>query len=272
MKKDFTVSFIGAGNMGEAIIKGLIGSGFPPQRITAFDVAKERLDFIASKYKVKRAKALLGTLPSDAVVIAVKPQVIDPMLSNITGLALKLPLIISIAAGVPVRRFTEKLGERTRVVRVMPNTPALIGRGVSAYFAAAECGKRDLEIARAVLSALGPAYELKDESLLDAVTGLSGSGPAYVFVFIEALADAGVKMGMPRQLALDLAAHTVAGAARMVIETREHPAVLKDKVASPGGSTIAGLAELERQAFRSAVISAVEAATLRSRELGKSNK
>jgi pyrroline-5-carboxylate reductase len=272
MKKDFTVSFIGAGNMGEAMVRGLTASGVAPQRIVAFDVDKARLDLVVSRYKVKRAKVALGTLAADAVVVAVKPQVIDAVLANLASLEARVPLVISIAAGVPVARFTDALGKKARVVRVMPNTPALIGRGVSAFFAGPGCTGRDVALARDVLAGLGPAHQVKDEALLDAVTGLSGSGPAYVFVFIEALADAGVKMGLPRALALDLAAHTVAGAAQMVIETGEHPASLKDKVASPGGTTIAGLAELERGGFRAAAIAAVEAATLRSRELGRGAK
>ncbi|HUT53517.1 MAG TPA: pyrroline-5-carboxylate reductase [bacterium] len=272
MKKEFTVSFIGAGNMGEAMVRGLVASGVMPQRILAFDVDKARLDLIVSRFKVKRAKVALGTLSSDAVVVAVKPQVIDAVLANLASLGVKVPLVISIAAGVPVSRFTDALGRKARVVRVMPNTPALIGKGVSAFFAGPGCTARDLALARTILTSLGPAHEVKEEALLDAVTGLSGSGPAYVFVLIEALADAGVKMGLPRALALDLAARTVAGAAQMVIETGEHPASLKDKVASPGGTTIAGLSELERGGFRGAAIAAVEAATLRSREMGRAGK
>jgi pyrroline-5-carboxylate reductase len=272
MKKDLKVAFIGAGNMGEAMIKGLLRAGVASSRIMAFDVSQERLDLVISRYKVGRAKVLLGTLDSDAVVVAVKPQVIEAVLANIASLEVKLPLVISIAAGVPVQRFTDALGRKARVVRVMPNTPALIGQGVSVFFAGPGCTARDAALARTVLSGLGPAHEVKDESLLDAVTGLSGSGPAYVFVLIEALADAGVKMGLTRALALDLAARTAAGAAAMVIETGEHPASLKDKVASPGGTTIAGLSELERGGFRAAAIAAVEAATLRSREMGKGPK
>jgi pyrroline-5-carboxylate reductase len=170
---------------------------------------------------------------------------------------------------MPVSRFQHHLGKRARVVRVMPNTPGLIGKGVSAYFLGPGCNRHDHDLAREVISALGPCHQLGSEHLLDAVTGLSGSGPAYVFVMIEALADAGVNVGLPRALALDLAARTVAGAAALVLETGVHPAVLKDQVASPGGTTIAGLAELERDAFRAALINAVEAAAYRARELAE---
>lgn len=264
------VSFIGAGNMGEAMIKGLIASGRQAKTILAWEVDKDRLGSICRKYKVKRAKNLTEALSAEAVVVAIKPQSIDGLLADISSTGMKkLPLIISIAAGVKVKKFRDALGSGAKVVRVMPNTPALIGEGVSAFFAGPGVRGKYLNLARSVVSALGPCYRVADESLIDAVTGLSGSGPAYVFVMIEAMADAGVKMGLPRDLALSLAAHTVAGAARMVIETREHPASLKDKVASPGGTTIAGLAELERGGFRAAVIDAVEEATLRSREMGK---
>jgi pyrroline-5-carboxylate reductase len=261
MNKDFSISFIGAGNMGEAMIKGLLSAGVSPKRILAWDVAKKRLNLVCSSYKVKKARGLKDALGADVAVVAVKPQVIDDVLAAIAGSGVKPGLIITIAAGVPIKRFTAALGGKARVARVMPNTPALIGQGVSAYFVGGSCTKKDQAAADTVISALGPCFRVSDESLMDAVTGLSGSGPAYVFVFIEALADAGVKMGLPRALARDLAMYTVAGAARMVIETGENPAQLKDKVASPGGTTIGA-----------AVIDAVEAATLRSKEMGEGMK
>ncbi len=269
MKKDYTVSFLGAGNMGEAMIKGLLESGLGPKSITALDIDKKRSNYISSKYKVKKPRDLKAALNAEATVVAVKPQSVDHLLSYISGLNVKLPLVISIAAGVPVSRFLDTLGPKTRVVRAMPNTPALIGRGVSGYFAGPGCSKRDMAIAEDIISAMGPAHQLMDEELMDAVTGLSGSGPAYVFVMIEAMADAGVKMGLSRDLALSLAANTVAGAGRLVAESGEHPAVLKDRVSSPGGTTIAGLTELEQGAFRSALMRAVTTATVRSRELGE---
>lgn len=268
MSKGTKLGFIGAGNMGEAMIKGLTAGGTAPGSILALDADKARLDYVASKYKVKKARDLKRALDCDAWVVAVKPQSLDGLLEEVAALKARLPLIISIVAGAKVKRFLTRLGAKTRVVRVMPNTPALIGQGVSAYYAGPGCQRKDLALARSVVEALGPAHQVKDEALMDAVTGLSGSGPAYVFVIIEALADAGVMMGLPRALALSLAANTVAGAARMVIETGEHPGSLKDKVASPGGTTIAGLAELERGGLRAALIDAVEAAALRSEEMG----
>jgi pyrroline-5-carboxylate reductase len=268
MKKTFTVSFIGTGNMGEAMIRGLLNAGVPAGSIVAHDVDAAKLERIAREYKVRAADDLAEALGADAAVVAVKPQHLDDLLAGLASPGLKLPLFISIVAGAPIARFTHYLSRKSRVVRVMPNTPALIGKGVSAYFVGDSCSRRDAELAQEIVGALGPSHEVEAEELMDAVTGLSGSGPAYVFVFIEALADAGVAMGLPRKLALDLAARTVAGAAAMVLETGEHPAALKDKVASPGGTTIAGLAELERDGFRAALYNAVEAATFRSIELG----
>lgn len=263
--KSFKVGFIGAGNMGEAMIKGLLGRGFKGTDIVAFDVDGKKLDRIAKSYKIKKAAKLTDALAVDAAVVAVKPQSMDGLLAELAA-APKLPLLISIAAGVRVSRFRKVL-PKSRVVRAMPNTPALVGEGVSGWFAGPGCQKRDLDLADSILTSFGAAYRVTDERLLDAVTGLSGSGPAFVFVMIEAMADAGVLCGLPRALALQLAARTVAGAGRMVIETGEHPAALKDKVASPGGTTIAGLAELEDEGFRGAVIEAVAAAAERSFEL-----
>jgi pyrroline-5-carboxylate reductase len=178
-------------------------------------------------------------------------------------------LLISIAAGVSIATLQEYAGPDVRVIRVMPNTPALVHKGSAAYALGVGTTEADAETAEAVFSSVGRAYEVA-ESLLDAVTGLSGSGPAYVYLAIEALADGGVRMGLPRDLAVQLAAQTVSGAAEMVLRTTLHPAQLKDMVASPGGTTIAGLAVLEAHSVRGAFIEAVEAATLRSRELGAS--
>jgi len=263
------ISFLGAGNMGEAMIKGLINSHTPPSNVLAFEKDKSRLDYITRTYKVKKAGELPAALQADAVVVAVKPQNLDDLLEKIAAAPVSLPLIISIAAGIPVSRFTDKLGPKTKVVRVMPNTPALIGKGVSAYFGGPGVKSGDLSLAEDIVKSLGPCHRVDDEALMDAVTGVSGSGPAYVFAVVEALSDAGVKMGLPRAMATSLAANTVAGAAAMVAETGEHPAALKDKVTSPGGTTIAGMAELERGGLRAALINAVEAAVNRSRELGR---
>jgi len=270
MREQKTIGFIGAGNMAGAMIRGLVKGGLPGKRILAFDVDRNKLKAISREYRIRSARSnaeLIGRC--GAAVLAVKPQVVDAVLHEIGPLDAKAPLVLSIAAGVTISRLRAALGPESRVVRAMPNTPALIGRGVSGFCAGPKVSLAERDLARSILEALGPALEFHDESLLDAVTGLSGSGPAYVYLIIEALSDGGVKMGLPREAALALAARTVAGAAAMVLETREHPAKLKDMVTSPGGTTIAGLAVLEKARVRSALIQAVEKATRRSQELGR---
>jgi pyrroline-5-carboxylate reductase len=205
---------------------------------------------------------------SDVLVIAVKPQTMPALLDEIRNLATQKHLVISIAAGVPIKKLADGLPGAGRIVRVMPNTPCLLGVSATGIAAGPGAKPEDVALVERLFNAVGKAYSLP-EALLDAVTGLSGSGPAFVYVMIEALADGGVKMGLPRDVALTLAAQTVLGSARMVLETKQHPAVLKDAVASPGGTTIAGLHVLEKGGFRTAIIDAVEAATRRSTELGQ---
>jgi pyrroline-5-carboxylate reductase len=270
MRAHQSIGFIGAGNMAGAMIRGLVRGGLPGKRILAFDVDRKKLGALSREYHLRPARSNAELFETcGAVVLAVKPQVIDAVLKEVGPLDAKSPLVLSIAAGVPIRRLRAGLGPESRIVRAMPNTPALIGRGISGYCAGPKVRPAECALARSILEALGPALEFHDESLLDAVTGLSGSGPAYVYLIIEALSDGGVKMGLPREAALDLAARTVAGAAAMVIETGRHPAQLKDMVTSPGGTTIAGLAVLEKARVRSALIQAVEAAARRAKELGK---
>ena len=273
MLKQKTIGFIGAGNMAGAMIRGLVKGGIPGKRILAFDVDRKKTAGLSRTYKIRKARDNRELVRlCQVVVLAVKPQVIETVLNEIKPLPAKSPLILSIAAGVPIRRLRENLGPESRVVRAMPNTPALIGQGISGFCAGPNVAPAERDLAQAILAALGPALEFKDESLLDAVTGLSGSGPAYVYLIIEALADGGVKMGLTREAALLLAARTVAGAAGMVLQTGEHPARLKDMVTSPGGTTIAGLAVLERARVRGALIQAVEKATRRATELGGQRK
>jgi pyrroline-5-carboxylate reductase len=203
------------------------------------------------------------------VVLAVKPDQVDPV-CRAHAATLRQRLLISVAAGVSLRQLIDATGAK-RVVRVMPNTPCLVGAGASAFCRAGDTTDADVAAVQTMLAAVGDAVEVP-EKLMDAVTGLSGSGPAYVFLIIEALADGGVAAGLPRAVALRLAAQTVQGAAKMVADTGEHPGALKDAVASPGGTTIAGLAVLEENAVRGALIAAVGAAARRSRELGDSGK
>ena len=205
----------------------------------------------------------------EVLVLAVKPGQADEVLSEISGHFSGEHILISIAAGVPLARMQKILGAGARIVRVMPNTPALVSAGASAYALSAGAQPGDAALARQLLSTVGEAFEVK-ESLLDAVTGLSGSGPAYAFLMIEALSDGGVAAGLPRDTATRLAAQTLLGSARMVLETGLHPGALKDMVTSPGGTTIEGLHELEKGGVRAALMNAVRAAADKSRRLGQS--
>ena len=264
------IGFIGAGQMAVALAGGFIRAGLAsPQSILASDIlptARQR--FAKSTGAATTDDNLQVVQQSDVVWLAVKPQQMAEVCRQLRGQITPQKLVVSIAAGVSLERLTAWLGNDVRLVRVMPNTPCLVGQGASAYALGARATSDDAELVQSLLSAVGVACQV-DETLLDAVTGLSGSGPAFVYVLIEALSDAGVRVGLPRALASKLAVQTVRGSAEMVLATGEHPAVLKDRVASPGGTTIAGLAALEAGGLRAAVMAAVEAATSRSVELGK---
>lgn len=265
------VGFVGAGQMATALAAGWAKAGL-------LDVARSRAadPYPESRERFRRATGV-EPVPTngvvmalcDVVVLAVKPQVVPAVLAELRPAVEARHLLISIAAGVTLKTLTEGLGS-ARVARVMPNTPCLVGASASA-FATTEMppnSNPDAAVVSRLFSAVGRAFHLP-EHLLDAVTGLSGSGPAFVYLFIEALADGGVRCGLPRDVAQALAAQTVLGAAKVVLETGQHPGALKDAVASPGGTTIAGLHALERAAFRAAAMDAVEAATRRAQELGK---
>ncbi len=263
------ITFLGGGQMAEALIGGLLASKVSePECLCATDPVAARRDHLKSRFGIHvsedNAKAVRE---ADLVVLAVKPQVLPALLSD-AGPALGGKLVVSIAAGVTTAWLSERVTAPRGIVRAMPNTPALVREGVTAMAYQADLQPNDLSAVRSLFEAVGLVVSV-EERLMDAVTGLSGSGPAYVFVAIEALADGGVKMGLPRATAQLLAAQTVLGAARMVLEGGEHPAELKDQVASPGGTTIAGLHQLERGGLRSCLMAAVEAATKRSQELGR---
>jgi pyrroline-5-carboxylate reductase len=265
-----TIGFIGAGQMARALAKGFVKTKLvPPEKIVAADPVAAAAQQFANEIP---AASLLPTnaavvSKSSIIFLATKPQNMAAVFADLAGKFSPEKLVISIAAGVTLARLETGL-KTDRVIRVMPNTPALIGEGASAYALGSGATAEDGRLVGQLLSAVGKAHPV-EEKLLDAVTGLSGSGPAYVYVMIEALADGGVRMGLPREIAAALAAQTVRGAAAMVLETGQHPSVLKDQVASPGGTTIAGLAALEDRGLRAALIAAVEAATRRSQELGK---
>lgn len=267
------IGIVGAGAMGEALAAGALTAGVDPARLRAADPDPARRKAVEQRLGIA-VTADNGELAegSDLVVLAVKPDRAVSVLQELGGAdatSLSRPLWVSIAAGVPLAALAGALPPGARVVRAMPNTPALVGAGATAFVAGSGVGAEDRSLVRALFEAVGIAWEAPTEGLLDAVTGLSGSGPAYVFVLLEALADAGVRMGLPRDAASLLAAQTVYGAAKLALETGRHPASLKDQVTSPGGTTIAGLERLESAGFRAAIHGAVEAATRRSRELGR---
>ena len=265
-----TLGFLGAGNMAGALIKGLIHAGVvEPKKIVASDVKADRLKQLATAHGIRTTQdnhALVREV--DVLVLSVKPQAIDKVLTEIGKEVRHETLVISVAAGVPIEALEARLPSGVRVVRSMPNTPATVLAGATAIAAGTHGTEEDLAVARALFEAVGRVVTL-DEVLLDAVTGLSGSGPAYVMLMIEALADGGVKVGLHRDTALLLAAQTVFGSAKLLLETGEHPGRLKDMVTSPGGTAIAGLHTLESGGLRRTLIDAVEAATNRSVTLGE---
>jgi len=267
---DLRLGFIGAGRMATALACGFIERRLAStERILASDAlpaaARQFAEVTGARTTHDNAQV---AAESDCVFLAVKPQQMDCVLAGLRGKLTARQLVVSIAAGVPLDAISRQLGAGPRLVRVMPNTPCLIGKGASAYCLGPGAVPADGELVAKLLGAVGRAFAL-EEKLLDAVTGLSGSGPAFAYVVIEALSDGGVQMGLPRDVSLAMAAQTVLGAAEMVLSSGEHPAVLKDRVASPGGTTIAGLAAIEAHGLRTALMIAVEAATRRSIELGK---
>ncbi len=263
-----SIGFIGAGNMAEAMIRGLLrGRVFAPDQITASAPRDERQRELADKYGIRVTAENQLAARQSIVVLSVKPQILSRVLDEIAEAVRAESLVISIAAGVPVAAVQAKLRTGMRIVRAMPNTPALVDAAATAIARGEHAGESDLEDAKRIFDAIGITVVL-DESQLDAVTGLSGSGPAYVFLILEALSDAGVKVGLSRRTAQLLAAQTLLGSAKLLLETNEHPGRLKDMVTSPGGTAITGLHTLEHGGLRTTLMNAVEAATRRSRELG----
>lgn len=263
------IALIGAGNMAEAVLAGLLhGEQLTPTQFIASDIVQaRRVDFTRTYAVTTTGSNREAVEGAQVILLAVEPQVLDEVLTEIAPAVGPTQLVVSVAAGYPIARLARHLPKTSRLVRAMPNTPSTIREGVTALAYEAALSEEDIAIARALFEPIGKVVVVA-ERLMDAVTGLSGSGPAYVCVMIEALADGGVNMGLPRETAQLLAAQTVAGAARLLIESQEHPGVLKDRVTSPEGTTIAGLYELERGCFRGTVISAVEAAAKCSAELG----
>jgi pyrroline-5-carboxylate reductase len=273
MSDDLRIGFLGAGKMATALAQGWLRAGLVrADRLRAGDpLAEARAAFAQATSGQGLANNRAVVADSDLIILAVKPQHMADTLAEIApSVQAGNPLVVSIAAGVPLQTIADRLGAGdARLVRVMPNTPCLVGASASAYAAGAGATAEDIRLVDRLFNAVGRAFAVP-EKLLDAVTGLSGSGPAFVFVIIEALSDGGVRMGLPRDLATVLAAQTVLGSAKLLLETGLHPGALKDMVASPAGTTIAGLHALERGGLRAALIDAVEAASQRSAELGRS--
>ncbi len=266
---DKGIGFLGAGQMARALAGGFVRAGLvAAERIVAHDPVAAAAGQFAEALPEARLVSDNREVArvADVLFLAVKPQQVGAVAGELAGSLGSGQLLVSIAAGISLDRLAAAFGTG-RVIRVMPNTPCLVGRGAAGYAWGPAVTREDAEYVGGLLQAVGVAFPV-EEKLLDAVTGLSGSGPAFVYTMIEALSDGGVRMGLPRATATALAAQTVLGAAEMVLTTGEHPAVLKDRVASPGGTTIAGLQALERHGFRAALMGAVEAATERSLELG----
>jgi pyrroline-5-carboxylate reductase len=264
-----TLGFVGGGQMAEALIKGLLSRGLlKPGQITVSDLSEVRRSHLKKTFGINTTLENKDVVKgSEIIVLAVKPQVMATVLEEIRPVVSSDRLVVSIAAGITILSLEKGLPEGTRVVRVMPNTPALVQAGAAALCKGTAARPGDLDMVRQILETVGKAVVVP-ESLMDAVTGLSGSGPAYVFTFIEGLIDAGVREGLPRTVAQELVVQTVLGAALMCQNTGKHPAELTTMVTSPGGTTVAGLHILERGALRGIILDAVRAATERSRELG----
>ena len=264
------IGVIGAGKIGSAIARGVIRAGLAPKgHVMASDVSDALRETVARELDIEVTPdngALCDY--ADTIVMAVKPQNVDTVTKEIAGKLGKMKLLVSVAAGVPLGRIEANLKPGARVVRVMPNIPCVVGAGAAGFAGGSHATPADLEKVGAILNSFGVGMAV-EEKYLDAVTGLSGSGPAYVFMFMEALADGGVQVGLSRDVALKLAMQTVYGAARMALESNKHLGELKDEVTSPGGTTIAGIYAMEQKGFRGTVIDAVVSATRRSQELGK---
>jgi pyrroline-5-carboxylate reductase len=270
---DKTIGFLGAGNMAEALIRGLVqGRVVAPTNIVASAPRGERLDELSTTYGIVTTTDNAEVARrAQLLVLSVKPQILERVVHEVSSHVQAGALVVSIAAGIDTATIESHLPSGARVVRAMPNTPALVRAGATAIARGRHATDADVAEARLVFDAVGMSVVL-DESQLDAVTGLSGSGPAYIFLILEALADAGVKVGLSRRNAQRLAAQTVMGSAKLLLDTDEHPGKLKDMVTSPGGTAIAGLHTLEQGGLRTTLINAVETATKRARELGRGGK
>lgn len=263
------IGFVGGGNMAEALIKGLFAGGVSAEKIMASEPSELRREHLKDVFGIQLAESNRQLVEScDIVVLSIKPQIVAEVLEEFSDIPMDDKLLISILAGVTTASIEKFFVSSPRVVRVMPNTPALVGEGASAICRGHNASQGDLQLVKKLLESVG-IVQIIDERQMDAATGLSGSGPAYIYTVIEALADGGVREGLRRDIAHALAVQTVVGAALMVRETGEHPAILRDQVCSPGGTAIAGISTLEKNGLRTTLMEAVTASAGRSRELGE---
>lgn len=263
------IGIVGGGKMGSALIQGVIQAGIvSPGELIVADVDRRKLKELAGRFGIETTHMNRRAAEAETIILAVKPQAVGDALDDMAKAVKNTTLIISIAAGIRLNFIEQRLAKEVRVIRAMPNTPAMIGEGATALAAGRAASPEDMSRAQQIFAAVGRTVIVKEE-LMDAVTGLSGSGPAYVFTIIEALADGGVAMGLDRDTARTLAAQTVLGSAKLVLSGENHPGELRDMVTSPGGTTIAGLRVLEEGKIRATLMAAVEAATKRSESLGK---
>jgi pyrroline-5-carboxylate reductase len=261
------IAIFGGGKIGEALLAGLLRGSHGPEEIVVVEKNEARAEYLAKKHGVAVVDTAAALQAASIVLIAVKPQDIDALLGELAQYAGPRHVVISVAAGVPTARIERALPDGVAVVRCMPNTPALVDEAMTVICAGAHADAAHLAVAESVLGVVGKVIELP-EAQLDAVTALSGSGPAYFFYLVEAMIDAGILLGIPRAVAADLIVQTAIGSAKMLRDTGEHPVQLREAVTSPGGTTIAAIRELEKHGVRAAMLAAIEAASDRSRELG----
>ncbi|MDD9303511.1 MAG: pyrroline-5-carboxylate reductase [Desulfobacter sp.] len=270
MLQEKKIGFIGSGNMGEALVSGLVLSkAAKPENIICSDIDTTLLQKVQSKYGIKTTTDNIQVCKeSEIIIYATKPQILGSVLKQTAPALNKTKLVISIAAGVPLAAIAAGLDKELRLIRSMPNICAFVKESATAIAAGQFVVDGDVKLARAIFDSVGETVFIQENVLMDAFTGLSGSGPAYIFTIVDAMADAGVKMGLSRKDSLFLSTQTILGAARMLLESKEHPGQLKDRVASPGGTAIAGIHTLEQGGLRTTLINAVESAAKRSKELG----
>ena len=261
------IAVLGAGKIGEALLSGLLHGGRRPEDLLFTERYEERAAELTKRYGIRAVDVPAAAAEADVLVVAVKPQDIDPLLAELAPVVTERHLVVSLCAGLPTTLYERALADRVPVVRVMPNTPMLVGQAMSAISAGRHAGSRHLAQVEELLSTVGQVVRVP-ESQQDAVTALSGSGPAYFFYLVEAMIDAGILLGLPRAVAERLIVGSAVGAATMLAETGEHPVTLREAVTSPAGTTIMAIRELERHGVRAALLAAIEAARDRSRELG----